>query len=111
MVMSKTDLGIGARYGELVSDQILAKTLFARIEAEWQATREALLSITGQSDFLAANPALARSFTDRRPYIDPLNHLQVELIRRYRGGDEDERVKRAIHLTINGVAAGLRNSG
>ena len=111
MVMSKTDLGIGARYAELVGDQALARRVFSRIEAEWRDTRAALLSITGQSDFLAANPSLARSFTNRRPYIDPLNHLQVELIRRYRQGDDDEAVKRAIHLTINGVSAGLRNSG
>ena len=111
MVMSKTDLGIGARYAELVGDRALADSVFSRIEKEWQDTRAALLSITEQSDFLAANPPLARSFMNRRPYIDPLNHLQVELIRRYRQGDDDEAVKRAIHLTINGVAAGLRNSG
>jgi phosphoenolpyruvate carboxylase len=111
MVMSKTDLGIGARYAYLVSDRQLAEAVFLRIETEWRATREALLSITEQSDFLASNQTLARSFQNRRPYIDPLNHLQVELIRRYRQGDADEAVKRAIHLTINGVAAGLRNSG
>ena len=57
------------------------------------------------------NPTLARSIRNRFPYLDPLNHLQVELLRRYRGGQTDERTKRAIHLTINGVAAGLRNSG
>ena len=111
MVMSKTDLGIAARYAALVSDQTLAVDIFGRLETEWQHTRDALLAITEQNDFLAANPSLARSFTNRRPYIDPLNHLQVELIRRYRQGDDDEAVKRAIHLTINGVAAGLRNSG
>ena len=111
MVMSKTDLGIAARYAALVSDQTLAVDIFGRLETEWQHTRDALLAITEQNDFLAANPSLSRSFTNRRPYIDPLNHLQVELIRRYRQGDDDEAVKRAIHLTINGVAAGLRNSG
>ncbi len=111
MVMSKTDLAIGARYAELVSDRALAEAIFARIETEWQATRDALFAITGQADFLAANPTLARSFQNRRPYIDPLNHLQVELIRRYRRGDADEAFKRAIQLTINGIAAGLRNSG
>ncbi|MGE3703448.1 MAG: phosphoenolpyruvate carboxylase, partial [Hyphomicrobiaceae bacterium] len=67
--------------------------------------------ITGQADFLGDNPALARSIRNRFPYLDPLNHLQVELLRRYRAGDTDERTRRAIHLTINGVAAGLRNSG
>ncbi len=111
MLMSKTDLSIGARYANLVNDRALADTIFTRIEVEWKSTRDALLAITEQNDFLAANPTLARSFQNRRPYIDPLNHLQVELIRRYRQGHADEAVKRAIHLTINGVAAGLRNSG
>ena len=66
--------------------------------------------LTGEP-LLADNPTLARSIRDRFPYLDPLNHLQVELVRRYRAGDRDERVKRAIHLSINGLAAGLRNSG
>jgi phosphoenolpyruvate carboxylase len=111
MVMSKTDLGIAARYASLVNDRALASAIFDRIGAEWRATRDVLLAITEQADFLAANPTLARSFRNRTPYIDPLNHLQVELLRRYRQGDADDAVKRAIHLTINGVAAGLRNSG
>ncbi len=70
-----------------------------------------LFAITGAADFLADNPTLARSIRNRFPYLDPLNHLQVELLRRYRGGDQDERTVRAIHLTINGIAAALRNSG
>ncbi len=111
MVMAKTDLAIAARYAELVSDRALAQTIFERISAEWQATRRALLMITGQDDFLSANPPLSRSFRNRRPYIDPLNHLQVELLRRYRSGEANDTLKRAIHLTINGIAAGLRNSG
>ena len=60
---------------------------------------------------LSTNPALARSIKNRLPYLDPLNHLQVELIRRYRGGEEDERIKLGIHLSINGIASGLRNTG
>jgi phosphoenolpyruvate carboxylase len=111
MVLAKSDLGIAARYAELVSDKKLAKEIFTRIETEWHATRDALLEITGQKELLENNPSLLRSMRNRTPYIDPLNHLQVELIRRYRAGDADEAVKRAIHLTINGVAAGLRNSG
>jgi phosphoenolpyruvate carboxylase len=111
MVMSKTDLGIAARYASLVNDKALMSAIFDRIESEWKTTREVLLAITGQTDFLATNPTLGRSFRNRTPYIDPLNHLQVELLRRYREGDADEAVKRAIHLTINGIAAGLRNSG
>ncbi len=111
MVLAKSDLGIAARYADLVSDKKLSKEIFTRIETEWHATRDALLEITGQKELLETNPSLLRSIRNRTPYIDPLNHLQVELIRRYRSGDADEAVKRAIHLTINGVAAGLRNSG
>ena len=70
-----------------------------------------LLAITGQQVLLEQNPLLARSIRNRFPYLDPLNHIQVELLKRHRGGDTDERVVGAIHLTINGIAAGLRNSG
>jgi phosphoenolpyruvate carboxylase len=111
MVMAKSDLGIASRYAELVPDARLRVEVFGRISEEWQRTRRYLLEITGQSDFLGDNPALARTIRNRFPYLDPLNHLQVELLRRYRAGDTDERTRRAIHLTINGVAAGLRNSG
>ncbi|MEO8717638.1 MAG: phosphoenolpyruvate carboxylase [Burkholderiales bacterium] len=111
MVMAKSDLGIASRYAELVPDARLRQEVFGRISQEWQRTRRYLLEITGQTDFLGDNPALARTIRNRFPYLDPLNHLQVELLRRYRAGDTDERTRRAIHLTINGVAAGLRNSG
>ena len=70
-----------------------------------------LFAITGNVELLQDNPTLARSIRNRIPYIDPLNHLQVELLRRYRSGEDNEEVKRSIHLTINGVTAGLRNSG
>ncbi len=111
MVLAKSDLGIASRYAELVPDAKLRAEVFGRISAEWQRTRGFLLEITGQAELLADNPALARSIRNRFPYLDPLNHLQVELLRRYRAGETDERARRAIHLTINGVAAGLRNSG
>jgi len=111
MVLAKSDLGIASRYAELVPDARLREEVFGRISAEWQRTRSFLLEITGQAELLADNPALARSIRNRFPYLDPLNHLQVELLRRYRAGENDERTQRAIHLTINGVAAGLRNSG
>jgi phosphoenolpyruvate carboxylase len=111
MVLAKTDLAIAARYADLVPDAALRERVFARIRAEWEAARDALLAIAGQQAFLDRNPQLARSIRHRFPYLDPLNHLQVELLRRYRGGDAEERVKRGIHLTINGLAAGLRNSG
>ncbi|GAB1231918.1 phosphoenolpyruvate carboxylase [Ferrigenium sp. UT4] len=111
MVLSKTDLGIASRYAELVPDAALRERIFGAIETEWQTTLEMLFQITGASHLLQGNPTLARSLTTRTPYIDPLNHLQVSLLHRHRAGDDDERVKRAIHLTINGIAAGLRNSG
>jgi len=111
MVLAKSDLAIASRYAELVPDRKLREETFARIEAEWMRARRSLAAITGERELLAENPTLARSIRNRFPYLDPLNHLQVELIRRYRAGDADERTRRAIHLTINGIAAGLRNSG
>ncbi|MDP2804775.1 MAG: phosphoenolpyruvate carboxylase [Gallionellaceae bacterium] len=111
MVLSKTDMGIASRYAELVKDEALRTRIFSEIEAEWERTVEMLFAITGASTLLEENPTLARSLTTRTPYIDPLNHLQVGLLQRHRDGDDNEKVKRAIHLTINGIAAGLRNSG
>ena len=111
MVLSKTDMGIASRYAELVQDEDLRERVFGAIEREWQNTIEVLFTITGASALLEENPTLARSLTTRTPYIDPLNHLQVGLLQRHRAGDENEKIKRAIHLTINGIAAGLRNSG
>jgi phosphoenolpyruvate carboxylase len=113
MVMAKSDLGIARRYVDLVEDKRLGKKIFTAIEAEWQRTCDTLNLITGQGQRLASNPALARSIEHRFPYLDPLNHLQVELMRRWRREKEhnDERLKRGIHLSINGVAAGLRNTG
>ena len=111
MILAKSDLAIAARYAELVTDTALRQRIFARLTTEWQDTRDVLLSITGESELLAENPLLARSMQNRFPYMDPLNHLQIELLRRHRAGETDERVRRGIHLSINGVAAGLRNSG
>ncbi len=111
MVLAKTDLAIASRYAELVPDAGTRERIFARIEAEHVRTVGHVLAITGHSSLLEDNPTLARSIRNRFPYLDPLNHLQVELLRRYRAGQTDERTKRAIHLTINGLAAGLRNSG
>jgi len=111
MVMAKSDLALASRYAELVGDSKLRKKIFSAIEAEWHRTAQALAQITGEKNRLIANPALARSIRHRFPYIDPLHHLQVELIRRYREGKADERVQRGIHISINGIAAGLRNTG
>jgi len=111
MVLAKSDMTIASRYADLVTDDTLSERIFTRIYSEWQRTVLQLCAITGQRQLLQSNPSLARSFHNRQPYIDPLNHLQVGLLRRYRTGDRDEKVKRAILLTINGVASGLRNSG
>ena len=111
MVLAKTDLAVASRYAELVPDASLRESIFARLAADHRRTIELVLQITGKDALLYDNPTLARSIRDRFPYLDPLNHLQVELLRRHRAGQTDERTKSAIHLTINGVAAGLRNSG
>ncbi|MBX9817869.1 MAG: phosphoenolpyruvate carboxylase, partial [Burkholderiaceae bacterium] len=111
MVMAKSDLALASRYSELVGDARLRKKIFTAIEAEWHATAQALATITGEKNRLANNAALQRSIRHRFPYIDPLHHLQVELVRRYREGKADERVQRGIHISINGIAAGLRNTG
>jgi len=119
MVLAKTDLSLAARYVDLVEDKKLGKRIFAAIQAEYEATQQALTAVTGHGHRLATNPALARSIAHRFPYIEPLNHLQVELMRRYRAlpnsdrqdPDKVERLQRGIHLSINGVAAGLRNTG
>jgi phosphoenolpyruvate carboxylase len=111
MVLAKTDLSIAGRYAGLVNDADLRQKVFSEIEKEFHLTTEALWNITGQKGFLESNPTLARSIRERSPYLDPLNHLQVDLLRSFRAGHSDEAVKRAIYLTINGVSAGLRNSG
>jgi phosphoenolpyruvate carboxylase len=115
MVLAKSDLRIAARYVELVEDKRLAKRIFGAIQAEWASAGEMLSLITGERHRLASNAALARSIEHRFPYLDPLNHLQVELMRRYRreepGDAAGERVRRGIHISINGIAAGLRNTG
>jgi phosphoenolpyruvate carboxylase len=111
MVLAKTDLAIASRYAELVPDPSVRDAIFTRIRDEHARTLRHFLAITQQAALLDDNPTLARSIRNRFPYLDPLNHLQIELLRRYRAGDTDVRTQRAIHLTINGLAAGLRNSG
>ncbi len=111
MVLAKGDMAIAGRYAGLVEDRALADRIFGDIRAEWDRTVEQILAITGQGALLDNNPDLAAAIRSRLPYIDPLNHLQIELIRRRRAGDTDQAVLDGIHLTINGVAAGLRNTG
>jgi phosphoenolpyruvate carboxylase len=111
MVLAKTDLGLAARYAELVPDEALRARVFDQITAEHERTCRMLLAITGDDQLLADNPSLARSIRNRFPYLEPLHHLQVEMLRRRRGGDDDELTRRNIQLTINGIATALRNSG
>jgi len=111
MVLAKTDVAIASRYAGLVGDQALREAIFPRLRDELTSTISALLAITESNELLETNPLLARSIRNRFPYLDPLNHMQIELLHRYRAGNREERIKRGIHLTINGIAAGLRNSG
>lgn len=111
MVLAKSDIAIASRYAALVSNRELAEQVFSRIRAEWETTIGHLLAIMEQKELLESNPLLARSIRNRFPYISPLNHIQVELLKRYREGDTSDAVRQGIHLTINGIAAGLRNSG
>lgn len=110
-VLAKSDLGLAARYSELVEDEDLRRRVFDKIADEHARTIRMHRLITGQDDLLADNPALARSVFNRFPYLEPLNHLQVELLRRYRSGEDDELVQRGILLTMSGLATALRNSG
>jgi phosphoenolpyruvate carboxylase len=110
-VLAKSDMGLAARYSELVEDEALRRRVFDKILAEHGRTIRIHKLITGQDNLLADNPALARSVFNRFPYLEPLNHLQVELLRRYRSGDTDELVQRGILLTMSGLATALRNSG
>ena len=110
-VLSKSDMGLAARYSELVEDEALRQRVFDKIVDEHERTIRMHKLITGQDDLLADNPSLARSVFNRFPYLEPLNHLQVELLRRYRSGDDDELVQRGILLTMSGLATALRNSG
>jgi phosphoenolpyruvate carboxylase len=111
MVLAKSSIAIASRYAELVPDEILREKIFGRIRSEWHNCIETLLDIMGQDRLLQGNPLLERSIRNRFPYLDPLNHVQVELLKEHRAQNPDEQVLRGIQLTINGISAGLRNSG
>jgi phosphoenolpyruvate carboxylase len=111
MVLAKSSIAIASRYAELVPDEALRESIFERIRHEWQGSIEKLLDIMGHERLLQGNPFLERSIRNRFPYLDPLNHVQVELLKEHRANSPDERVLRGIQLTINGISAGLRNSG
>ena len=111
MVLAKSSIAIASRYAELVPDVALREKIFGRIRQEWQTSIDMLLDIMGQERLLQGNPLLERSIRNRFPYLDPLNHVQVELLKEHRAQNPDEQVLRGIQLTINGISAGLRNSG
>jgi phosphoenolpyruvate carboxylase len=114
MTLAKTDLAIAARYARLARQRSHGQAIFRRIADEWRLTVKHWLAISGQRTLLESNPVLAANLKNRLPYLDALNHLQVELIKRHRARPHrasDERDKRGIHLTINGISAGLRNTG
>jgi phosphoenolpyruvate carboxylase len=111
MVLAKSSIAIASRYAELVPDVALRDSIFGRIRREWHASIETLLDIMGHERLLQGNPLLERSIRNRFPYLDPLNHVQVELLKEHRAHSPDEQVLRGIQLTINGISAGLRNSG
>ena len=111
MVLAKSSIAIASRYAELVPDVALRDRIFERIRREWQGSIDRLLEITGQTRLLESNPSLERSIRHRFPYMDPLNHVQVELLKEHRAQNTDEQVLRGVQITINGISAGLRNSG
>ncbi|GAA0736355.1 phosphoenolpyruvate carboxylase [Sphingomonas japonica] len=110
-VLAKSDMGIAARYAGLVEDRALADTVFGRIRDGWQATHDGLLTVTRQTRLLEKHPKLDTSIRLRLPYIEPLNLLQIELLKRYRAGEDDARIGEGILLSINAIATALRNSG
>ena len=111
MVLAKTDLIVARHYAHLLEDRDLREEIFSRIAHEHKLTTDAVNLLLGTTQRLATQPVIAKSIRDRLPYLDPMNHLQVEMIQRYRNGETDEKLKWAIPLTINGIATSLRNTG
>ncbi|MBV7295411.1 phosphoenolpyruvate carboxylase [Corynebacterium sp. TAE3-ERU12] len=110
-VMAKADMDLARLYADLLDDQDIADRIHGRITDEFELTKQIFFDITGQEGLLDDNPLLARSVDMRFPYLMPLNVIQLEMLRRYRAGDERDRVRRTIQLTMNGLATALRNSG
>jgi phosphoenolpyruvate carboxylase len=111
MILAKTDMTIASRYSELVGDAALREAIFDRINDAWMRTTDRLLEIRGETRLLENDPTLEDSIRLRLPYIEPLNLLQVELLKRHRAGEKDPRIHEGIHLSINAIATALRNSG
>jgi phosphoenolpyruvate carboxylase len=109
--MAKADLGIARLYSELAPNKAIRDRVFSKIEAEFHQTLDAVMLVTGQTELLETNQVLARSIRLRNPYVDPMSLIQVDLLRRKRAGEDTPAVNRAIAGTINGIAAGLRNTG
>jgi phosphoenolpyruvate carboxylase len=109
--MAKADLGIARRYAGLVADEQLRRRFFALVSGEFARARRAVLRVTGQRQLLERNPVLARSIRLRNPYVDPMSLVQIELLRRKRAGRQSEELDYALAATINGISAGLRNTG
>ena len=107
----RASLAIASRYAALVPDVALREAIFARISGEWRDSIDALLRSWSRANLLESNPLLDRSIRNRFPYLDPLNHVQVELLKLHRAHAGNEKVLTGIQLTINGISAGLRNSG
>ena len=109
--LAKADLSIARLYAGLVSNVVVRERVFAMLFEEFERTKAMVLRLTGQSTLLEKNPVLARSIRLRNPYVDPLSLIQVELLRRKRGGEDNDDLNYALAVTINGIAAGLRNTG
>jgi len=111
MALAKADFGIARLYSSLVEDEGLRTRVFTTLESEFDRTRRMVLAVTGQTELLERNPVLSKSIRRRNPYVDPMSLLQLELLRRKRAGERSEELDRAITATINGISAGLRNTG
>ena len=111
IAMAKADFGIAKQYSSLVTDEALRERVFTMLETEFHRTRRMVLAVAQQTELLESNQVLARSIRLRNPYVDPMSLLQLELLRRKRAGERGEELDRAITATINGISAGLRNTG
>ena len=111
LALSKADFEIARQYSSLVRDAAIRESVFSTLKSEYEDTQRAVLAVTGQKVLLESNPVLSRSIRLRNPYVDPMSLIQVELLRRKRAGDTSDSLQRAITATINGISAGLRNTG
>lgn len=111
MALAKSDLGTARLYSTLVPDEAMRERVFTKLKDEFLRTQRAILTLIGQKELLGSNQVLARSIRLRNPYVDPMHLIQIDLLRRKRAGEDSEAINRAIAGTINGIAAGLRNTG